>query len=111
MVEVIIEDTLLDIVLEGLPNEYTDIKHSAEVDEDFSLKKAVITMRNMYANGVLRNGPSRKSKRRESAVASTTTSWAVLTSTPRKKPRHRVQNCFARKNSLKKSPSTARKER
>lgn len=38
------------------------IKYSAEADNDLYLDQAVIAMRNMYANHVLRNGPSRKAK-------------------------------------------------
>ena len=47
--EVFNDDGLLDIVLEGLTDEYLQIKYSAEADDDFTLDRAVITMRNMYA--------------------------------------------------------------
>ena len=58
-------------------------------------------MHNMYANCVLRNEPSRKSKRRESAIVSTTTSSAVVSCSHCKPSGHRVQNCFARQKSMK----------
>ena len=37
MDEVINEDTLPDLFLEDLPDEYTQIKYSAETDDVFSL--------------------------------------------------------------------------
>ena len=49
MGEVFNDDRKLDIVLEGLTDEYLQIKYSAEADDDFTLDRAVITMRNMYA--------------------------------------------------------------
>ena len=54
------DDSILDIVLEGLADEYLQIKYSAEADDDFTLDRAVITMRNMYANRAMGNGPLRK---------------------------------------------------
>ena len=74
MGEVFNDDSILDIVLEGLSDEYLQIKYSAEADDDFTFDRAVITMRNMYANRAMRNGPLRKAKGRESAM--------VVTSTP-----------------------------
>ena len=50
MGEVFNDNSVLDIVLEGLTDEYLQIKYSAEADDDFTLDRAVITMRNMYAN-------------------------------------------------------------
>ena len=44
------------------------IKYSAEADDDITLHRAVITMRNMYANRAMRNGPLRKAKGRKSAM-------------------------------------------
>ena len=73
MGEVCNDDSILDIVLEGLTDEYLQIKYSAEADDDFTLDRAVITMRNMYANRAIRNGPSPKVKGRESAKVVTST--------------------------------------
>ena len=89
MGEVFNEDTLLDIALEGFPDEYTHIKYSAQADNDCSLNEAVITMRDMYANRVLVYGPSRKRKGRESAIFSATTSSAIVT--PRNDKRHDME--------------------
>ena len=52
------DKSILDIVLEGLTDEYLQKKYSAEADDDFTLDRAVITMRNMYANRAMPNGPS-----------------------------------------------------
>eukprot|EP00904_Undaria_pinnatifida_P008959 jgi/Undpi1/5193/HiC_scaffold_2.g00476.m1 len=40
------------------------MKYSVKVEDDFTLDRVVITMRNMYANRTMRNGPSRKAKGR-----------------------------------------------
>ena len=50
MGEVINDDSLLDIVLEGLRDDYLQIKYNAEADDSFTLDKAIYTMRNMHAN-------------------------------------------------------------
>ena len=68
------DDIILSMVLEGLTDEKLYKKYRAEADDDFTLHRAGITMRNMYAKGAMRNGPSRKAKERESAV--------VVTSSP-----------------------------
>ena len=111
MGEVFNDDSILDIVLEGLTDEYLQIKYSAEADDNFTLDRAVITMRNMYANRAMRNGPLRKAKGRESAMAVTSTPSAVVTCSHCKKPGHRFQNCFKRKGKMsgKKPPPTPRK--
>lgn len=57
MGEVSNDDRISDVVLEGLTDDYVQIKYSAEAENDFSLEQAVITMRNMYAKRVMRNGP------------------------------------------------------
>ena len=88
------------IVLEGLTDDFAQIKYSAEADNDFSLDQAVITMRNMYASQVMHHGPSRKAKGRESAMITTTTSSTVVTCSHCKKAGHQFQNCFARKKSM-----------
>ena len=75
MGEVFTDNNILDIVLQGLTDERFQMKYSVKVEDDFTLDRVVITMRNMYANRSMRNGPSRKAKGRESAMV-------VLTSTP-----------------------------
>ena len=47
------DDSILDIVLEGLTDEYLQIKYSAEADNDFTFHQAVITMSSMHANRVM----------------------------------------------------------
>ena len=79
MDEVFNDDSILDIVLEGLTDEHLQIKSTAEVDDDFTLHRAVVTMRSIYANKAMRNGPSRKAKGRESAMVVTSTPPAVVT--------------------------------
>ena len=93
MGEVFNDYSILDIVLEGPTDEYLQKKYSAEADDDFTLSRAVITMRNMYANRDMRNGPLRKAKGRESAMVVTSTPSAVATWSRCKKPGHRLQNC------------------
>ena len=112
MGEVFNDDSILDIVLEKLTDEYLKIKCSAEADDDFTLDRAVITMRNIYANRAMRNGPLRKAKGRESAMVVTSTPSAVVTCSRCKKPGHRFQNCFQRKGKMsgKKPPPTPRKK-
>ena len=68
MGEVINDDSLLDIVLEGLTGDYLQLKYNAEADDSFTLDKAIYTIRNMHANGIAEHGPSRKQKGRQSAM-------------------------------------------
>ena len=49
MGEVFNDDSIVDIVLEGLTDEYLQIEYSAEADDGFTLDRAVLTMRSMYA--------------------------------------------------------------
>ena len=100
MGEVFNDDSILDIVLEGLMDEYLQIKFSDEADDDFTLDRAVITMLNMYANGAMRNGPLREAKGRKSATVVTSTPSAVVTCSHCKTPGHRFQNCFDRKGKM-----------
>ena len=79
MGEVFNDDSMLDIVLERLTDEYLPIIYSAEADDDSTLDGAVIKMRNIYANRAMRNGPSRKAKGRESDIVVTPTPSAVVT--------------------------------
>ena len=68
------------------------IKYSAEADDDFTLDRAVITMRDLYVNIAVRNGPLRKAKGRESAMVVTSRPSAVVTCSHCTKPGHRFQN-------------------
>ena len=110
MGEVFNDDSILDIVLEGLTRGYLQKKYSAEADDDFTLDRAVITMRNMYANRAMRNRPLRKAEGRDSAMVVTSTPSAVMTCSHCEKPGHRFQNCFKRKGKMsgKKHPPTPR---
>ena len=90
MGEVFNDDSILDMVLEGLTDEYLQIKYSDKADDDFTLDRAVITMRNMYANRAMRNGSLRKAKGRESAMVVTSSPSAVVTCSHCKKPGHRL---------------------
>ena len=58
---------ILDLMLEGLSDEYEPIRFAAEQDSEISLKEVEITMRNMYAKRVARGGgrTSLRRKRRE----------------------------------------------
>ena len=87
-------------MLEGLTFEYLQIKYSDEADDDFTLDRAVITKRNMYATRAMRNGPSRKAKGRGSAMVVTSTPSAVVTCSHCKKPGHRFQNYCKRKETM-----------
>lgn len=74
--EVVPEQRLLDIVLEGLTKEYIMIKYNAEREPNSTLDEVETTMRNMYANRVARGGSSRKFRGREPAmVASSSTTF------------------------------------
>ena len=52
------EATILDIMLEGLSDEYEPIRFAAERDPEISLKEIEIAMRNKYANSVARGDGS-----------------------------------------------------
>ena len=100
MGEIFNDDSILGIVMEGHTDEYLQIKHSAEADDDFTLDRTVITMRNMYANRAMRNGHFQKAKGRESAMVVTVTPSAVVTCSHCKKTGHRFQNWFKRKGKM-----------
>ena len=100
MGEVFNDDSVLDIVLERLTDEYLQVEYSVEADDDFTLDRAVISMRNMYANRVMRNGPSRNAKGRESAMVVTSPPLAVVTCSHCQKTAHRLKNCFKRKRTM-----------
>lgn len=65
MGEVIKDDRLLDIVLEGLTDEYLQTEYNAEAGDHFSRENDSYTMRNMNKNRMAKNGHSRNQKRRE----------------------------------------------
>ena len=52
------EARILDIILEGLSDEYEPIRFAAEWDQEISLKEIEITMRNLNANCVARGDGS-----------------------------------------------------
>ena len=111
MGEVFNGDTMLDIRLEGLADEYLQLKYSDEADDDFILDQAVMILPRMYANRTMRNGPSPNANGLESAIVVASTPSAVVTCLHSKKPGHRFQNCFKRKATMseKKPPPTPRK--
>ena len=78
MEDVFNDDSILDMVLKGFTGEYLQTQCTGEADDDFTLHQAVQTMRNTYANRVMRTGPSRKEKGRESAILITSTPSAVV---------------------------------
>ena len=78
MGEVFNDDSIRDIVLEGFTDEYVQIKYISKANNYFTLDRAVITMRNMYANRAMRNGPSRNAKGREFGMVVTSTPSAVV---------------------------------
>ena len=61
------EPRILDIILEGLSNEYEPIRFAAERDPEISLKEIQITMGNMYANRVARDDGSTFLRRRDAS--------------------------------------------
>ncbi|CAM9942141.1 unnamed protein product, partial [Ascophyllum nodosum] len=62
---------MLDIILEGLSDEYESIRFAAERDPEISLEEIKITMRNMYANRVARGDGSTFSREKERQSAMT----------------------------------------
>ena len=50
------EARVLDLILEGVSDEYEPIRFAAERDSKISLKEVETTMRNMYANHGVRGG-------------------------------------------------------
>ena len=100
------------IVLEGLTDEYLQINYGAKADDYFTLGRAVITMRSMYAYRAMRNGPSRKAKGRDPAMVVTSTPSAVVACSHCKKTSHRFENCFKSKGTMSvgKTPPILRKK-
>ncbi|CAN0079010.1 unnamed protein product, partial [Ectocarpus sp. 12 AP-2014] len=88
------EDEILGIILNGLPEEYSQVKLLAESQNDFDLNAVMETMRNMYGNRDAANGLSRIAKGRSSAM--TATASAKFCSFCKKKG-HTVEECW-RKN-------------
>ena len=111
MGEVFNDDSMPGTLLEGLTDEYLHIKYSTEADDDFTLDRVVITMRNMYANRAMRNGPLRIAKGRDSAMIVTPLPSAVVICSQCKTPGHRLQNCCKCKGTMsgRKTSPTPRK--
>ena len=107
MGEVINDDSLLDIVLEGLRDDYLQIKYNAEADDSFTLDKAIYTMRNMHANRLAKHGPSRKQKGRESAMVSTFNTRGKCHVC--NKTGHWAKDCYHRKSSMKDTNKASKK--
>ena len=59
------EACILDIILEGLSDEYEPIRFAAERDPEISLKEIEITRRNMYAHRVAGGDGSTVSREKE----------------------------------------------
>ena len=97
-------------MLEGLTDK-PQIKYSAEADDDMTLHRAVITMRNMYAIRAMRKGPLRKAKERKSAMVVTSTPSAVVTCSHCKTSSRRFEICSKHKGTISggKTPRTPRK--
>ena len=99
MGEVIDDDSLLDIVLEGLTDDYLQIKYNAEAHDSFMQDDAIYAMRNMHANRIAKHGPSRKQKGRESAMVTTfNKKWKCHVC---HKTGHWTRDCYHRKSSMK----------
>ena len=96
MGRIVDDDEILGIILNGLPEEYSQVKLLAESQNDFDLNAAMDTMRNMYGNRDAANGLSRIAKGRSSAM--TATASTKFCSFCRKKG-HTVEECW-RKNKL-----------
>ena len=113
MGEVFNNDSIQDVVLDGLSEKYLQKKYSADADDDLTLDRAVITMRNMYANRAMRHRPSRKTKGRESDMVVTSAPSAVVTGSHCENPGHIFQNCFKCKGTMsgKKPPQHHEKRR
>ena len=77
MEEVFNDDSILNIVLERLTDEYPQIQFSTEADDDFTLDRHVTTMRNVYPTIAMQNRPLQTAKRRESAMVATSAPSAV----------------------------------
>jgi len=86
--------------LNGLPEEYSQVKLLAESQNDFDLNAAMETMRNMYGNRDAANGLARIAKGRSSTTgrssAMTATASTKFCSFCRKKG-HTLEECW-RKN-------------
>ena len=101
MNEVIIDDSLLDIVLKGLTDDCLHIKYNAEADDSFTLDKAIYTMRNMPANRIAIHGqgPSTKHKGHESAMVTTFSKKGKCHIY--NKTGHWARDCYHRQSSMK----------
>ena len=94
------DDCILDRVLEGLTDEYLQMKSSAEKDYYFTLEQAVITMHNIHGRRAMGNEPSLKATGRESVMVVTSRPSAVVTCLHCKMTGHRLENCLKRKGTM-----------
>ena len=88
MGEVINDDSLLDIVLEGLTDDYIQIKHNAETDDSWC-------------------GPSRKQKGRESTMVITFSKKGKCHIC--NKTGHWARDCYHRKSSMRDTNKASKK--
>ena len=107
MGEVINDHNPLDIFLEGLTDDYLQIKYNAEADDSSTLDKAIYTMRNIHANRIAKHGPSRKQKGRESAMVTTFNKKGTCHVC--NKTGHWARDCHQRKSSMKYTSKASKK--
>ncbi|CAM9980923.1 unnamed protein product, partial [Sphacelaria rigidula] len=100
MNESVSDERLTDIIIEGLADDYSQIKYDAERDPDLSLSQIESTMRNSYVNRLARGKSARKPVGRESAMyaSSPLDSYSNSTLSHNKcfncgKPGHISRNC------------------
>ena len=102
MGKIVDDDTIFGIILNGIPEEYSQVRLLAESRDDFDLNAAMETMRNMYGNrdaakglsDASSDGLSRTAKGRSSAM--TASASAKFCSFCKKKG-HTAEECW-RKN-------------
>ena len=76
-----ISDDRLDIVIEGLTDDYDRVKYDGERDPELSISDIEVTLRNMYSNRVARNVSGNKGFcGRESAMIAALPSESSVTS-------------------------------
>ena len=105
--KVINDDCQLDIVLEGLTDDYLQIKYNAKADGNLTLAKAIYTIRNMHANRIAKHRSSRKQRRRESAMVTTFNKKRKCH--VGNKTGHWARDCYHRKSSMKYTNKASKK--